>query len=208
MSVNPAPAAEELTFCAVHPDRETGLRCNKCGRLMCAECAVQTPVGYRCKQCVRQHEDKFFTASSNDTLIVIAVCGGLAALGGAILGAIGFGLFLALILGFPAGGIVSEAALRATKRRRARYSGEIGAAAVVVGGILGAIGQVYFYWNSLVSEALAGLSPEQIQAATARGEMPTLTLDFLFRMAFSDIGLILFVGIVAFVVYSRFKMKM
>jgi len=175
---------------------------------MCAECAVQTPVGYRCKQCVRQHEDKFFTASSNDTLIVIAVCGGLAALGGAILGAIGFGLFLALILGFPAGGIVSEAALRATKRRRARYSGEIGAAAVVVGGILGAIGQVYFYWNSLVSEALAGLSPEQIQAATARGEMPTLTLDFLFRMAFSDIGLILFVGIVAFVVYSRFKMKM
>jgi MFS family permease len=208
VTVNPAPTADELTFCAVHPDRETGLRCNKCGRLMCAECAVQTPVGYRCRECVRQHENKFYTATPNDSLIVALVCGGLAAVGGVILGAIGFGLFLALILGFPAGGIISEAALRATKRRRSRYSGEIGAVAVVIGGILGAVGQVYFQWNSLVNQALVGLPPEQIEAAQASGQMPTLTLDFVLRMAFSDIGLLLFVGIVAFVVYSRFKMKM
>jgi MFS family permease len=208
MSVNPAPTADDLTYCAVHPDKETGLRCNKCGRLMCAECAVQTPVGYRCKQCIRQHEDKFFTATPNDTLIVIAVCAGLALVGGVILGAIGFGLFLALILGVPAGGIVSEAALRAVKRRRSRYSGEIGAVAVVFGGILGAIGQVYFTWNSRLNEVLSGLSPEQIEAVRASGQLPTLSLDFVLRMAFSDIGLLLFVGIVAFVVYSRFKMKM
>jgi hypothetical protein len=208
MTVNPAPAADELTYCAVHPDRETGLRCNKCNRLMCSECAVQTPVGYRCRQCVRQHEDKFYTATNNDTLILIAVCGGLAAAGGALLGAIGFGLFLALILGFPAGGIISEAALRAVKRRRSRYSGEISAAAVVVGGILGAMAQVYFYWQSLVNQALEGVPAEQIAAAAESGQLPSLTLEFVLRVAFSDVGLLLFIGIVAFVVYSRFKMKM
>ena len=49
--VNEPDVTDEVTYCAVHPDRETGLRCNKCGRLMCAECAVPTPVGYRCREC-------------------------------------------------------------------------------------------------------------------------------------------------------------
>src|SRR5688572_1451926 len=40
------------TFCAIHTSVETTLRCNKCGRYMCVKCAVRTPVGYRCKQCV------------------------------------------------------------------------------------------------------------------------------------------------------------
>ena len=40
---------EETTYCAVHPDRETSLQCNRCGRYMCVECAVHTPVGYRCR---------------------------------------------------------------------------------------------------------------------------------------------------------------
>ena len=37
---------ESLT-CANHPDRETLLRCNKCGKPICISCAVRTPVGYR-----------------------------------------------------------------------------------------------------------------------------------------------------------------
>ncbi len=66
--------SEQLTYCEVHPDRETSLRCNKCNRLMCPDCAVSTPVGYRCKQCVRQHDDKFFTAGQNDYVVIGAVC--------------------------------------------------------------------------------------------------------------------------------------
>lgn len=129
---------EEATFCTVHPDRETGLRCNKCGRYMCAECAVLTPVGYRCRECVRQHEDRFFAGTTLDYVIVFAT--------GAILTAVALGLMFlvgvlswllfVIILSIPLGGAVGETALRLTKRRRGRYSGYVGAAGVVAGGVV------------------------------------------------------------------------
>src|SRR5215475_10289067 len=109
MTVN-QPTTEEITYCAVHPDRETSLRCNKCGRYMCSDCAVLTPVGYRCKQCVRQHEDRFFTASQYDYVIISAVCAGLGAVGGFIASAISV-LLILLIVGVPVGGGIAEIAL-------------------------------------------------------------------------------------------------
>jgi hypothetical protein len=39
--------------CANHPDVETGLTCNKCGKPICPACMVQTPVGARCVQCAK-----------------------------------------------------------------------------------------------------------------------------------------------------------
>ena len=43
----------EKMYCYNHPQRETVLRCNRCERPMCTSCAVLTPTGYRCKECVR-----------------------------------------------------------------------------------------------------------------------------------------------------------
>jgi hypothetical protein len=131
-------SVEEVTYCAVHPDRETGLRCNKCDRLMCADCAVRTPVGYRCKQCVRQHDDKFFNASTVDYGIVFAVAAVIAALGYLGLSIVGIGriLIILILVCVPIGGAIGEAALRLTGKRRGRYSGYIAAAGVVVGALL------------------------------------------------------------------------
>jgi hypothetical protein len=196
---NAAPP-EALTYCEVHPDRETSLRCNKCGRLMCVQCAVQTPVGYRCRQCVRQHEDKFFQATQGDEIKLFVICAVLMGIAGAILNAINLGLFLALIVGFPVGGAISEVALRSVQRRRGRYSGEIGAAGAVVGGIAGAMLRVYFYYNSLISQAAEN-------AGVGAGELPAISIDFLLQRVVTDIGLLLFIGIIAFTVYGRFKMK-
>jgi len=199
-TIQPTPAStEELTYCEVHPDRETALRCNKCGRYMCPECAVQTPVGYRCRECVRQHEDKFFRGTQNDDLKVLAVCGGLMLIGGAIFSAIGLGLFLGLIAGFPAGGAISQVALRFTERRRGRYSGEIGAAGAVIGGLAGALLQVYFRYNSLLAQVA--------QQNGGRESLPGIPFDLVFQGVITDIGLLLFVGIVAATVYGRFKMR-
>ena len=36
-----------IEYCEKHPDREARLRCNRCNRLMCTQCAVRTPTGYR-----------------------------------------------------------------------------------------------------------------------------------------------------------------
>lgn len=125
---------DDATYCEVHPDRETGLRCNKCGRLMCVECAVRTPVGYRCRECVRQQEDRFYSATAVDYVIVFVVCAVLGYLGGLLLGLVRF-ILLALIIAAPVGGAIGEIALRLTRRRRGRYSGMVGAAATAIGAL-------------------------------------------------------------------------
>jgi len=49
----------QVMYCYVHPDRETLLRCNRCERPICQSCAVLTPTGYRCKECVRGQQKIF-----------------------------------------------------------------------------------------------------------------------------------------------------
>lgn len=43
----------ETGACINHPKRETALRCSRCERFICTRCAIQTPVGSRCKDCAR-----------------------------------------------------------------------------------------------------------------------------------------------------------
>jgi|SRR5690606_38039762 len=129
-------SVDEVTYCAVHPDRETALRCNRCDRLMCTECAVRTPVGYRCKQCVRQHDDKFFNASNIDYGITFVVAAVIAALGFVGVSMIGGFLLFVFIVAAAIGGAIGEAVLRLTGKRRGRYSGYIAGAGAVVGALL------------------------------------------------------------------------
>jgi MFS family permease len=189
---------DELTYCAVHPDRETSLRCNKCGRYMCPQCAVPTPVGYRCKECIRQLEDKFFNVGQNDYLIVLAACALLAGVGGFIASAVG-SLFLIIIAGLPIGGAIGEAALRVIQRRRGRYSGEIAAAGVVVGGLVGGMIHTYTQWQSYIGQA-AGRLPQGAASIA-------ITPEILLQETITNIALLVFIGIVAFAVYGRFKMR-
>ena len=187
---------EELTYCAVHPERDTGLRCNKCDRYMCAECAVPTPVGYRCKQCVRQHDDRFFNATQNDYVIIAGVTAALSALAAAIVGAIGLPLFIVLLFGLPVGGAISEAVVRSTQRRRGRHSGQIAAASAVAGGLIGAALRVYLIVQGYVNEV-----------ARDGGEALPIPLEFVLSEVLNDWAVLLFIAMIAFAVYSRFRMK-
>ena len=56
----------EIKTCYKHPNRETLICCNQCGRPICMDCAVSTPTGYRCKECVKEQQKKFNTAVSRD----------------------------------------------------------------------------------------------------------------------------------------------
>lgn len=182
---------DEVLYCTVHPDRETSLRCNKCGRPMCAQCAVQTPVGYRCRECVRGIQSGYYKATTNDYALIFAVCGGLSLIAGAIMSAVSFGLLFTLILGLPIGGGIAEAALRFTSRRRGRQSANIAAASAVIGGLLGGVIQFMLLYAQL----------------TAGRDAPALTLDLIFRRLTGDLSLLLFVGLVAAAVYGRFKLR-
>lgn len=190
MTTTPLP--EDLTFCAVHPDRETNLRCNRCGRLMCTQCAVLTPVGYRCRECVRQQEDKFFTATQSDYVIIAAICAALAGGGAVLVSALNLFLILVIVAALPFGGLVGELALRAVARRRGRYSGQVAVAAVIVGGLVGALARVYLAFG---------------QIAAARGRAVSLPLDTALGAVLTDFSLLLFIGLVAATVYSRFRMR-
>ena len=196
---------EELTYCAVHPDRETGLRCNRCERYMCPECAVQTSVGYRCRECAKRQDDRFFNATQSDPLIILAVCAGMGLVGGAIVVALGgLGLFVAIILSFPAGAAMGEAALRSIQHRKGRNNGQAGAVGVLIGGVVGAaIGsamtypaenrQVYDYYQQIGQPV-----PRDIAAY-----YPAFS-DYVFSHVFS-IGVLAFVAIAAYAIYHRMK---
>ena len=129
----------ETTYCEQHPQRETNLRCNRCDRLMCPECAVPTPVGYRCRECVRAHEDRFFSGTYVDYLVVFVVCATGAALARLLIGLVGGFLLLVILLAVPAGGAIAMLALRLSGRRRGRWSGAVAAAGVLAGSLAFAI---------------------------------------------------------------------
>lgn len=108
---------QQVLTCYNHPQLETSLRCNKCERPICARCAIQTPVGYRCAECVRGQQAVFETARGFD-YVIAAVLGavgvGLAVYLLSFLGA--WGLFLAPVLGGMLAGIIRTA----VRRRRSR----------------------------------------------------------------------------------------
>ena len=126
---------EPINYCAVHPERDTELRCNRCDRYMCADCAQRTPVGYTCRECVRGHRDRFYQG----TLLNYALVAAVSAAGGAVIAASALFLGGFLILGFilaPAiGGGAAQLALQLTGRRRGRQSGYVCAGAMLLGGL-------------------------------------------------------------------------
>ncbi|MDT8898625.1 MAG: hypothetical protein ACPLUL_10775 [Thermanaerothrix sp.] len=118
-------------YCVNHPERETLLRCNRCERPICPECAVLTPTGYRCKDCVRSQQKVFDTAQWFDYPLAVVVAGVLSFLGSLIASLLGF---LTLFVAPVAGVIVAEAVRWITQRRRSRWLYRAATLAAVIGG--------------------------------------------------------------------------
>jgi hypothetical protein len=112
------------------------LRCNRCNKPICVRCAVRTPVGYRCRECLGKQQAVFYTGGPTDNLIgglIALVLGGLAGFLMLSLGA----WFFALILG-PAIGIgIAELVRLAVRRRRSKYLWLAASAGIVVGVVPG-----------------------------------------------------------------------
>jgi len=121
---------DPITTCANHPDRETGLRCNRCGKPICSECAVLTPVGYRCKQCVREQQQQFETARPLDFVLIAVLAAAGGGLGSLLLGIFNlWGVFLAPVVGGGLGDILQ----RVIRPRRSRNMPWFAAAGVLLG---------------------------------------------------------------------------
>lgn len=144
----------EKMYCYNHPQRETVLRCNRCERPMCTSCAVLTPTGYRCKECVRGQQKIFETARWWDYPVSILVAGALGVVGSLFSNMLGFFiLFLAPVAGM----IIAEAVRLATRKRRGKWLPLVAAGAALVGSLFSPVYLAIFTFLASFTTGLASL---------------------------------------------------
>jgi hypothetical protein len=127
-----------LVYCYRHPQTQTGLRCNRCNKPICPKCARRTPVGFRCPDCIREQEDKYYSGGNIDYLVAAVVALPLslitAALFTFIVGGLGwFSFWISLFVAPIVAGFIAEAVRWAVKKRRSRYLGHIVAGCFILG---------------------------------------------------------------------------
>lgn len=126
----------QTLYCANHPQRETMLRCNRCEKPICAQCAILTPTGYRCRECVRGQQKVFETTVSLDYPIAAVVAAGIAFAGSYLADIfVWFIIIIAPIVGI----IIDEAVRWAVRRRRSPRLTTVTIVAAVVGGLVTAV---------------------------------------------------------------------
>ena len=138
-------------YCYVHPDRETALRCNNCDRPICAACAVRTPTGYRCRECVKGQQKVFNTSEWYDYItgfIVAVLLSAVASFLVTFIGGIGFFGWFLIAAGAPTAGVaIAEGVRLVTRRRRSRPLFMTVAAGVVLGALPVILFQLLFAGN-------------------------------------------------------------
>lgn len=147
MTAEATPPDEGRMFCYRHPDRETYVSCGRCEKPICTACAMQGPVGFRCRECGKPVRDPMaLTAPQGLGAAAMAFGGGIAA--AFVAGRFGF---FALFIAFFAGSLIAEAVTRVVGFK-------VGTAinAAVYGGIVaGAIVAFWFANGELVLYLLA-----------------------------------------------------
>jgi hypothetical protein len=107
--------APVILHCANHPNVETSLRCSNCDKPICPKCAVRTPTGYRCRECVRGQQKVFETAEWWDYPVAFFLAAILSAIGSFIAPRLWFFvIFLAPAIGMG----IAEVVRYAVRRRR------------------------------------------------------------------------------------------
>lgn len=122
----------EILYCANHPERETLLRCNRCEKPICAQCAVQTPTGYRCRECVRGQQKVFNTAKASDIILAPLIAAALSFVGSNVVSFIGFFTLLAAPF---VGMLIERTVRRVIKNRRSNALFIAIAAGSAIGGL-------------------------------------------------------------------------
>ncbi|MCA1791744.1 MAG: B-box zinc finger protein [Thioalkalivibrio sp.] len=157
------PGAIAPLACANHPKRETYVRCSSCGKPICTDCMVYSPVGIKCKECARLPRSARLVFGPDRWIRSIAA----ATAGGAVVGsfyylllsAVGF-FFLAFLIGAGVGYVMGELVLRAAKHHRG-----VEPAAIAVAGTVWA-----FIFPPVLSAALRfGLSLDAVLFGFSRG---------------------------------------
>ncbi|RPI34818.1 MAG: hypothetical protein EHM70_01670 [Chloroflexota bacterium] len=121
-----------VLYCANHPNVETSLRCRQCNKPICAHCAVLTPTGYKCKECVRGQQKVFETAQWYDYPLAFTLAVILSFLGSLLVPTLSFfTIFIAPV----AGTVIAEVVRFVLRRRRSMRLFRVTALAAALGSL-------------------------------------------------------------------------
>lgn len=79
MSQSSVPPVSRDNFCYRHPDRQSFVLCQRCGRTICGECQTPGAVGVICPECMKQQRQSaprrtgFFTRSGDRPVVTYAL---------------------------------------------------------------------------------------------------------------------------------------
>ena len=173
--------------CSYHPNVRTGLRCSRCGKPICPQCAVRTPVGLRCPECAGVRGLPTYRTSAS-SLVRGAGAGLLVAIGVAVLWRFfpAWEFYLCLLLGF---GTV-EAMARFSGNKRGADLQLLAMGIVTIGLVLSRV---------LLAQRF-GVSLGEINALEAQLVTPEIIEEFGFRGA--SVGDVLQLRLVPDLVYA------
>jgi len=151
-------------YCYRHPERETFVRCGRCDQPICMGCAMQGPVGLRCKTCGKLARDALASLRPSQVAIGLLVAAGLSA----VVGYFGaqFGWFM-IVVGFFAGSVIAEALDRTIGIKRGPRILAIAVTGILVGGLIGSSFSMIGMWREM----------EGYAAAAGAQDFPVLPLD-------------------------------
>jgi hypothetical protein len=144
-----APEDSVALHCYRHADRETWVRCGRCDRPICARCAMQGPVGSRCRDCGRPGPDPLRHLTPVQLAAGLAIALGAGTIVGLI--ALRVGILASICLGPIVGGVLGEGVMRATGYKRGPT-----VRLIVLAGLLGGVVVAAFAELLLLTEAFGG----------------------------------------------------
>lgn len=126
----------ETLYCANHPERETLLRCNKCGKPICPECAIRHPVGLRCRECARVKKLPIYDVALAEYATAGLVGVSVSTVAAFLMSLIGGWWFVLLIIGPVVGGFIAETMSRVIGFKRGRGMQVLAGSSIVAGAVL------------------------------------------------------------------------
>lgn len=127
--------------CAFHQNVETNVRCAECDRYICPKDMVETPVGYKCRECAKPARRQVAYVKPKQLAYAVVASLVVGVLGGIVVGqvlAIVHIRFFFLMLMY--GAAIAEVVRRASGGHRGALVGGIAAVGAVAGAYLGGFG--------------------------------------------------------------------
>ncbi|HET6351039.1 MAG TPA: hypothetical protein VFG89_02765 [Coriobacteriia bacterium] len=141
-----------MARCSYHPDVETEMTCQECGKPICPKEMVLTPVGYKCPEDARPKRSQYTFVKPKQlaTAVGVGLVAGVG--GGLLLGAVSWG---GLLLGVLWGMAVSEAVRRASGGHRGAAVGVVASASIFVGWLAGSFTGGFSLLTAIIAIAVA-----------------------------------------------------